>query len=195
MDKQTITVGALLGIIGLGVGYLMWGQRPVAPIAAHGMGDGSMMSQNIDQHFITGMIPHHEGAIEMARRALERSKRPEVLSLAQGIIAAQTKEIGDMRAWYADWFGSAPPTAGMGMHMEGMEGDADALAAVSDAEFDREFLSQMIVHHEMAVVMAQMLAASTARAEMRQLADAIITSQSQEIDMMRGWISAWYGAR
>lgn len=157
------------------------------------MSNGEVMSQNIDQHFIVQMIPHHEGAIAMAKVALERSKRPEIISLANGIIDAQEKENSDMRAWYQSWFGAAPPEGGMGMmHMDGMEGDIAVLANVPDAEFDREFIEQMIPHHEMAIMMAQMLQASTERQEMKTLSDNIITSQSREIDMMRGWLTSWY---
>ncbi len=78
------------------------------------------------------------------------------------------------------------------MHMEGMEGDTAVLQSVSDAEFDREFIEQMIPHHEMAIMMAQMLQASTDRNEMKELADNIITSQSREIEMMRSWLTSWY---
>ncbi|MCE9643973.1 DUF305 domain-containing protein [Candidatus Parcubacteria bacterium] len=156
------------------------------------MPSGEMMSQNIDQHFITQMIPHHEGAIEMAKVALERSKRPEMLSLAKGIIEAQEKEIVDMSTWHQAWFGSAPSDGGMGgMHMDGMTGDLDKLKALSGTDFDKEFIRQMIPHHEMAVMMAQMLQASTERAEMKQLADNIITSQTREIEMMRSWAKVW----
>ena len=78
------------------------------------------------------------------------------------------------------------------MHMEGMEGNVGNLASVPAAEFDREFIEQMIPHHEMAIMMADMLAAATERPEMKQLADNITTSQSREIDMMRGWLTSWY---
>ncbi|HYF10147.1 MAG TPA: DUF305 domain-containing protein [Candidatus Paceibacterota bacterium] len=154
------------------------------------MSDGSLMSRDIDQHFIAEMIPHHEGAIDMAKVALERSKRPEILSLAEGIIEAQEAENKNMRAWYEEWFGSAPPAGGMGMHMDGMAGDLEALRSASN--FDREFIEQMIPHHEMAITMARMLQASTERTEMQELADQIITSQTREIEMMRSWLSSWY---
>lgn len=194
MDK-TLTTGIVMLLIGLGVGYLVSGGNFVR--GGHMMGDGSMMNQNIDQHFIVQMIPHHEGAIEMAKIALERSKRPEIISLANGIIEAQTREINDMTGWYKTWFGSTPPESGMGnmegMHMDGMTGDMDDLKIVAAAEFDREFIDQMIPHHEMAVMMASMLQSSTDRAEMKTLADNIITSQSREIEMMRSWRVSWYG--
>ena len=197
MEKNTLGIGALLLIIGVGAGYFLFGSTAtMSPTGIHMMSDGSMMSQNIDQHFIVQMIPHHEGAIAMAQVALEKSKRPEVLSLARGIIEAQEREINDMKGWYGSWFGSAPPAGGTGrggMHMGGMEGDLGALANVSASDFDREFMEQMIPHHEMALMMAGMLRASTERNEMKQLADNILTSQSREIEMMRGWLTSWYG--
>jgi len=192
MNKNTITIGAALLIIGIGLGYVARGSNSATPAGNHMMGDGSMMGQDIDQHFIVQMIPHHDGAIAMAKIALERSKRPEIISLSKSIIEAQQKEIDDMRSWYQSWYGSAPSSAGMGMmHMGGMEGDIDVLKSVSATDFDREFLQQMIPHHEMAVMMAQMLAAGTGRPEMKQLAINIIASQSSEIEMMRGWLRSW----
>ncbi len=193
MNTNTIAVGVVALIVGLGGGYVLWGNNP-SPSSTHMMPNGGVMGQNIDQHFIVQMIPHHEGAIAMAKIALDRSKRPEIITLANNIIEAQEKEITDMRGWYQTWYGSAPPSGGMGMmHMGGMTGDPDVLKSVSAADFDREFINEMIPHHEMAVTMAQMLAAGTERGEMRQLASNIITSQSNEIEMMRGWLKSWYG--
>lgn len=52
-----------------------------------------------DVDFIQGMIPHHQGAVDMAKIVLEHGKNPETRKLAQQIIAAQEKEI----AWMKDW--------------------------------------------------------------------------------------------
>lgn len=186
MEKNTIGIVIVVLLIGIAAGYALKGTTAV-PIGMHQMGGGSLMGRNIDQHFIVQMIPHHEGAIAMAKVALERSKRPEIRSLASGIIEAQEQEIQDMKEWYQSWFGSAPPEGALGMHMGGMTGDVEVLEAVPAAAFDQEFVRQMIPHHEMAIMMASMLQAATERSEMQGLADQIITSQSREIEMMQSW--------
>ncbi len=71
---------------------------------------------------------------------------------------------------------------GMTASLEGKTGDV----------FDKAFLSEMVVHHEGAVAMAKQVLATSKRPELIKLANDIITAQTKEIDMMRGWEKTWF---
>lgn len=57
------------------------------------------MTGDPDTDFATMMIPHHQGAIDMAKAELEQGKDPEIRQLAEEIIAAQEREIAILRQW------------------------------------------------------------------------------------------------
>lgn len=83
-------------------------------IREHGMGMDSSMGDmmvslkdksgdDLDRAFIEAMIPHHQGAIEMAKQVENTAKHEELRSLAKEIIQAQEKEIEQMQKWQKEW--------------------------------------------------------------------------------------------
>lgn len=81
-----------------------------------------------------------------------------------------------------------------GMSMDEMMGTMNAELMNKDGDaFDQAFLENMIVHHEGAVTMAEMALEHAGHQEIKDLAQAIIAAQKQEIADMQAWQAEWYG--
>lgn len=61
------------------------------------------------------------------------------------------------------------------------------------AWYEVQFLTGMIDHHHMAIMMAELCEGRTVHAELAQLCEQIITAQTEEIELMQGWLQDWYG--
>ncbi|MGF1604481.1 MAG: DUF305 domain-containing protein [Thermosynechococcaceae cyanobacterium] len=187
----------------MGTPHMGSGKPQAAGMDHHNMSmDLGPADADLDLRFIDAMIPHHQGAVVMAKAALENSQRPEMKALASEIIAAQDKEIAQMKQWRKDWYPQASDTPMM-WHAEGnhmMPMSTDHMKAMSmdqdlgkaDADFDLRFINGMVPHHDAAVVMAKDVLAKSKRPEIKQLAQAIIDSQQIEINQMQQWRKAWY---
>jgi uncharacterized protein (DUF305 family) len=196
MDGKTILLSAII-VCAIAAGIIILvGTGGLPPVAGQ-RGRGMMMDS--DRMFIEQMIPHHQDAVDMGELALVRAEHQEIKQLAATIIRDQSREITLMRDWYRAWFGSEIPEyqgmggGGMGM-MEGMAGNPTDLIQLANATpFDKEFIEQMIPHHQMAIMMAQMVMRHSDRQEIRELGSSIIQTQSAEVDLMQAWYRDWYG--
>ena len=164
---------------------------------------------SFDAQFIDMMVPHHQGAVEMAKVAQQRAEHPEIAQMAEAIITAQEGEISQMKAWRLDWFGSdeTPPMERMpmvpgmgnghaahsGSGTMDMAADVEALRTAPDP-FDKAFIEAMIPHHQSAIDAAKAAELRAERAEIKGLAQAVITDQQREIEQMQRWLAAWYGS-
>lgn len=150
-----------------------------------------------DVAFARGMVPHHEQAVTMSDVVLAKEDLdPRVAELATQITEAQGPEIERLTGWLREWgsdvpahdsHGSSGGDDAGGHGMSGMMSEADLadLAAADGAAADRLFLTQMIEHHEGAVAMARAELERGEHAGARDMARAIVDSQSAEIAHMR----------
>ncbi len=84
---------------------------------------------------------------------------------------------------------------GGSMTMDSMMQDMMAnLKGKTGNEFDKAFLTEMVMHHEGAVVMAKAVLTSSDRPELKKLANEIIVAQNKEVSQMRAWYKMWFGA-
>ena len=149
-----------------------------------------------DVMFAQHMIPHHTQAIEMSDTLLAKQGiDPRVTELANQIKAAQGPEIQQMQGWLTRWgTPSMPPMSGHG-DMAGMSGmmseqDMTALKDAQGVDAGKLFLTQMIAHHEGAITMAQNEIKDGQYPPAVEMAHAIVTTQQQEIDTMKGLLAA-----
>jgi uncharacterized protein (DUF305 family) len=130
MNKKSLLFGISGLIIGIAVTWVisvatvngnhtdmmkMMGMDTKSNSSQTAMSDGDMsMSQmmnslqgktgdDFDKTFITEMIAHHQGAIDMANLAKTNAKHDEIKNTANDIVAAQTKEIKQLKTWQMDW--------------------------------------------------------------------------------------------
>jgi uncharacterized protein (DUF305 family) len=143
MFRRLLTiVGATLVVVGCSAG------------STESLPDQQAAWNEADVEFVTGMIPHHEQALEMADLIAGKSVSSDVAMLADEIRAAQGPEIAVMQGYLAQWGTKADPHAGHGGgdadsgHGMTTQEDLSALAAATGPAFEQLWLTMMIAHHE-----------------------------------------------
>jgi uncharacterized protein (DUF305 family) len=149
-----------------------------------------------DLQFLDTMTHHHQGALDMARMAVEKTQNGELKAFAQKIITDQNKEIAQLKDWREKWF--AGKQQAMNIEMPGMKdsnnmmGDGmKKMEATSGKEFDLLFLDMMTPHHDGAITMAKEALTKAEHPEIKTLANQIIKAQEEEIKKMRAWKTSW----
>lgn len=135
-----------------------------------------LSGKDFDIAFMSQMITHHQGAIDMAEQTLKVAKHPETKQEAQKVVDAQTKEIAQMEGWLRDWYNTAP----LKEQQDLMHKD---MAAMMDMQIedDHMFFDMMIPHHEGAVEMSQLAVEKSQRQELKDMAAKMKQDQTAEI--------------
>lgn len=132
------------------------------------------MSGNTDVDFVTMMIMHHEGAINMAKSEIESGKDEKIKSMANNIIKDQQKEIETMQIWLAK-NKDRKSTSGDNSKklMESMDSMMDPGMKMTGST-DKDFVTMMISHHKGAIDMAEVEAGNGTDPEVKKMAEDII---------------------
>ena len=141
----------------------------------------------LDKGFLTGMVPHHQSASDMAKIEVAKGKNAQVKALAQRIIDAQGAEITQMTDIAKKTYNFTPSTQMMAMSHEmmgmtvTMDMAADMRELESAADVDKMFLQMMLPHHASAIVMADQEVRRGTDAQVKAIAEKIIEDQAKEI--------------
>ena len=183
MTKKTLAAGIIVILVVVGAYVLISGSSD------------SGNSDDADVAFAAQMVPHHEAAIEMAKLAQQKAEHPEITQLANNIVETQSSEIETLNSIHdrlTKGSDSGDESMGMSDSMMGMDMDMAALETADP--FDREFIDQMIPHHQGAMRMAYAVLENGEDQETKDLANAVIAAQSKEIAQMNSWRTDWYGS-
>lgn len=139
-----------------------------------------LKGKEFDIAFLSQMIVHHQGAVDMAEDALEVAKEPTTKTEAQKVVDAQKKEIDQMKGWLKEWYATEPSKE----HEDLMKQDMSHMMSMKVTD-DHTFFDMMIPHHEGALAMSELVEERSEKAELKELAKKMIADQTAEIATYR----------
>ena len=139
--------------------------------------------------FMQDMIDHHHMAIMMSEMCLQKAVHPELLSMCQQIIAAQSMEIELMQGWLLEWYEIAYEPEMKKSEMKRMQ----RMMQLSPEEFEIAFMEMMIRHHWKAVVEGRVCVDRAYHIELVATCQNIVETQTAEIEQLQTWLCEWYG--
>lgn len=147
------------------------------------------MSGDIDADFASMMILHHQSAIDMSEEEIANGKDADAKAMAKKMITMQKDEIASLQKFTStDETSSDNDSNELSKAMENMMGEMNTLEMMGDA--DKDFVMMMIPHHEGAKTMAEYQIKHGKNAELKKMAQKMITDQEKEIAELKAWQSS-----
>jgi len=160
--------------------------RTSAPHAMTDMGGLARLSgKAFDRAYLSMMIAHHQGAVEMARAVQGRVKDAQVRTWVANVIRDQTQEINTMTAWLKGLGGVQ--TTMRDMMANGMKGMITPLKTAKNP--DTAFVQGMLPHHASALDMANLAMQKSSDARVLKLSRDIIKAQADEMYAFKLWLA------
>jgi uncharacterized protein (DUF305 family) len=208
----------------LAVGLVLGGMACISPAAVAANAEGPFLAlnetamnkmkaamavnptRNVDRDFVAMMMPHHQGAIDMAQAELQFGHNQKLLRIAQEIVVEQLQEITAMRlaigehaspTWVTNTAHDAPAAARPRRAAPGsdaafvsrsnatMDKMMTDMAVKPTGDVDHDFVTMMVPHHQGAIDMARAELQYGQSPQLKTIAQEIIVGQMQEITLMR----------
>lgn len=153
--------------------------------------DAMQMTGDADHDFASMMVMHHQGAIDMANKELEKGNDATIKGMAQQIIDKQTAEKAELTSWLENHT-PEPNAEGQAFDAEMMEVMAkmknwkDIQVLTGDA--DSDFAELMIIHHQQATDNAQSILHHGHHDDIKEMAMMMIEDQNKEITDLAAWL-------
>lgn len=167
------------------VAALLFAALPARAMMEHGQAAPSAYS---DRAFLSAMLAHHEGAVDMAERFLKSPKKyqdPKVAAWADAVVKVQKAEIAEMKQLLQP-LGGTEKSAYEPMK----QAMAHMLEEGADMNANRRFVELMLPHHAMAIEMAVPALVYSDNPKVLDLAEAIIIEQAKEMRQFKAWLLA-----
>jgi uncharacterized protein (DUF305 family) len=153
--------------------------------------DAMTMTGDADHDFAMMMIMHHQGAIDMGNKEIEKGDDVIIKAMAQTMITMQQAEIVELQA-FLQGHAAVNSAEGQEWDMEAMNAmekmDKNSDLDVLTGDIDHDFAILMINHHQSATEMAQSLLHHGHHDELKEMANMMIEDQTKEINDLQTWL-------